>query len=61
MALDAIRKGYLVVGGWALKARPQVPKYLRGAQQLLRCLMAVYSDMYGLRDSPMVPVWDVQA
>eukprot|EP00969_Alexandrium_andersonii_P028298 1235655-Alexandrium_andersonii.AAC.1 len=23
--------------------------------------MAVYSDMHGLRDSPMVPVWDVQA
>eukprot|EP00969_Alexandrium_andersonii_P210851 9312568-Alexandrium_andersonii.AAC.1 len=44
-----------------MKARPQVPAYLRRSQQLLRCCMSVYADVMDLRTTPLRPVWDVQA
>eukprot|EP00969_Alexandrium_andersonii_P131968 5836020-Alexandrium_andersonii.AAC.1 len=43
--LRLAKEGQLVVGGWALEARPQVPGYLGACQQLLRCLAACCSDI----------------
>eukprot|EP00969_Alexandrium_andersonii_P016559 725124-Alexandrium_andersonii.AAC.1 len=47
---------------WDLRVniRPQVPKYLRESQQLLRCVMRAHSDTTQER-TPMRPEWDLQA
>eukprot|EP00969_Alexandrium_andersonii_P140739 6225743-Alexandrium_andersonii.AAC.1 len=47
---------------WNLRVniRPQIPKYLRESQQLLRCVMRAYSDTTRERTA-MRPEWDIQA
>eukprot|EP00969_Alexandrium_andersonii_P285745 12632950-Alexandrium_andersonii.AAC.1 len=41
-------------------ARPQVPRYLRESQQLLRCCMRAYTQTLNITH-PLKPEWDIQA
>eukprot|EP00969_Alexandrium_andersonii_P208786 9221019-Alexandrium_andersonii.AAC.1 len=55
--LAEVRQRGLWAWGLRVSVRPQVPRYLRESQQLLRCVMRCYSDTTKSRDQ-MRPEWD---
>eukprot|EP00969_Alexandrium_andersonii_P370082 15476505-Alexandrium_andersonii.AAC.1 len=58
--LTSVRTHGFAAWGIQVMARPQVPRYLRESQQLLRCAMRAYSNTLGARVQ-LRPEWDLQA